>query len=78
MAPSMAAVLRVPTKRCNFSCFTYYFAVFVLDVYTLSVYDRHTLLEIDSSLAHQKPDFEFLNAAALFTNTTSEPFVWAT
>ncbi len=51
---------------------------FVLDVYILIVYDRHTLLEISSSIAHRKPDIEFLNAGALFTNTASEPFVWAT
>ncbi len=40
-------------------------------------HDRHTLLEIGSSIAHRKPDFEFLNAGTLFTNTASEPFVWA-
>ncbi len=51
---------------------------FVLDVNTLLAYDRHTHLEIGSSVAHRKPDFEFLNAGALFTNTAAEPFVWAT
>ncbi len=59
-------------------CFTYYFAVFRTDVYTLIAYDRHTLLEIGSSVAHRKPDFEFLNVGALFTNTAAETFVWAT
>ncbi len=71
MAPSMAAVLRAPSKPFSFSCVL---LVFRTDVYTLIVYDRHTLLEIGSSVAHQKPDFEFLNAGALFTNTASEPF----
>ncbi len=50
---------------------------FVLDVYIFIAYDRHTVLEIGSFIAHRKPDFEFLNAGALFTNTASEPFVWA-
>ncbi len=59
-------------------CFTYYFAVFRTDVYTLIAYDRHTLLEIGSSVAHRKSDFEFLNVGALFTNTAAETFVWAT
>ncbi len=62
----------------NFSVFRVFYLFFVLDVYTLIVYDRHTLLEIGSSVAHRKPDFEFLNAGALFTNTASEPFVRAT
>ncbi len=44
---------------------------FILDVYTLIVYDRHTF-------RNWKPKFEFLNAGALLTNTASEPFVWAT
>ncbi len=35
------------------------------------------LLNIGSSIAKCKPDFEFLNAGALFTDTASEPFVWA-
>ncbi len=71
MVPSMAAVLRAPTKLF-FMCFIYYFAVFA----TLIANDRNTLL--GSSVAHRKPDFEFLNAGALFTNTAAEPFVWAT
>ncbi len=75
MAPSMAAVLRAPTKLCSFSCVVLIILLFfILDVYTLIAYDRHTLLEIGSSVAHRKPDFEFLNAGALFTNTASEPF----
>ncbi len=36
------------------------------------------LLNIGSSITQRKPDFEFLNAGALFTDTTSEPFAWAT
>ncbi len=78
MAPSMAAVLRAPTKLCRFLYVLLIILLFfVLDVYTLIAYDRHTLLEIGSSVAHRKPDFEFLNATALLTNTTAEPFVWA-
>ncbi len=30
-----------------------------------------------SSFTQRKPDFEFLNAGALFTETALEPFVWA-
>ncbi len=49
----------------------------MLDVVSITVYDRHTLLKMGSSIAQRKPDFEFLNAGALFTDTASEPFVWA-
>ncbi len=51
---------------------------YVLDVVSIAVYDRHMLLNIGSSVPQRKPDFEFLNAGALFTDTASEPFVWAT
>ncbi len=81
MAPSMAAVLRAPGKLCSFSyvLFVYLFfcLFYVLDVVTITVYDRDTLLNIGSSVAQCKPDFEFLNAGGLFTDTASEPFVWA-
>ncbi len=57
--------------------FLFVFLLFyVLDVVSITVYDRHTLLNIGSSIAQRKPDFEFLNAGALFTDTASEPFVW--
>ncbi len=49
----------------------------MLDVVSITVYDRHTLLNIGSFVAQRKPDFEFLNAGVLFTDTASEPFVWA-
>ncbi len=49
----------------------------MLDVVCITVYDRHTLINIGSSVAQCKPDFEFLNDGALFTDTASEPFVWA-
>ncbi len=49
----------------------------VLDVVSITVYDRDTLLNIGSSVAQRKPDFEFLNAGGLFTDTASEPFVLA-
>ncbi len=47
----------------------------MLDVVSITVYDRDTLLNIGSSVAQRKPDFEFLNAGGLFTDTASEPFV---
>ncbi len=46
MAPSMATVLRAPTKLCSFLCVLLISLLFfVLDVYTLLAYDRHTHLE---------------------------------
>ncbi len=78
MTPSMAAVLRAPRKL--FFSFLYVLLVFllfyVLDVVSITVYDRHTLLNIGSAITQRKPDFEFLNAGALFTDMASEPFVW--
>ncbi len=77
MAPSMAAVLRAPGILCRFSYVLFVFLLFyVLDVVSITVYDRDTLLNIGSSIAQRKPDFEFLNAGGLFTDTASEPFVW--
>ncbi len=49
----------------------------MLDVDSITVCDRDTLLNIVSSVAQRKSDFEFLNAGGLFTDTASEPFVWA-
>ncbi len=60
--------------KCLFAILLFY----VLDVVSIAVYDRHMLLNIGSSVPQCKPDFEFLNAGALFTDTASEPFVWAT
>ncbi len=78
MAPSMAAVLRAPRKLCSLSYVLFVILLFyVLDVVSITVYDRDTLLNIGSIVAQLKPDFEFLNAGALFTDTVSEPFVWA-
>ncbi len=76
MAPSMAAMLRALRRLCSFSYVLFFF--YVLDVVSITVYDRHTLLNIGSSVTQRKPDFEFLNAGAFFTDTASEPFVWAT
>ncbi len=74
MAPSMAAVLRAPRKLCSFSYVLFVILLFyVLDVFSITVYDRHTLLNIGSFVAN----FEFSNNGALFTDTASEPFVWA-
>ncbi len=61
--------------RENFAVFLYVF-FYMLDVVSITVYDRDTLLNIGSSVAQRKPDFEFLNAGWLFTDTASEPFVW--
>ncbi len=59
----MAAVLRAPGKLCSFSYVLFVFLLFyVLDVVSITVYDRDTLLNIGSSVAQRKPDFEFLNA----------------
>ncbi|XP_047657966.1 uncharacterized protein LOC113651947 isoform X2 [Tachysurus fulvidraco] len=78
MAPSMAAVLRAPRKLCSFSFISLVILLScVLEVVCITAYDRHTLLNIGSYVAKRKPDFEFLNDGDLFTNTASEPFVWA-
>ncbi len=62
MAPRMAAVLQAPGKLCSFSYVLFVFLLFyVLDVVSITVYDRDTLLNIGSSIAQCKPDFEFLN-----------------
>ncbi len=77
MAPRMAVVLRAPGKLCSFSYVLFVLLLFyVLDVVSITVYDRDTLLNIGSTVAQRKPDFEFLNAGGLFTDTASEPFVW--
>ncbi len=69
--------LRAPGKLCSFSYVLFVFLLFyVLDVVSITVYDRDTLLNIGSSVAQRKPDFEFLNAGGLLTDTASEPFVW--
>ncbi len=79
MAPCMAAVLQALRKLCSFSCVLFVILLlYVLDVVSITVYDRHTLLNLGSFIAQRKPDFEFLNAGALFTDTASEPFVCAT
>ncbi len=68
--------------RENFAVFHMFYLFFllfcVLDVVSITVYDRDTLLNIGSSVAQRKPDFEFLNAGGLFTDwiVASEPFVW--
>ncbi len=58
-------------------CLLVFLLFYVLDVVSITVYDRDMLLNIGSSVAQRKPDFEFLNAGGLFTDTASEPFVWA-
>ncbi len=69
--------------RENFAVFRMFYLFFllfyVLDVVSITVYDRDTLLNIGSSVAQRKPDFEFLNACeGVFTDTAAEPFVWVT
>ncbi len=56
--------------------YLFFLLFYVLDVVSITVYDRDMLLNIGSSVAQRKPDFEFLNALGLFTDTASEPFVW--
>ncbi len=71
---------RVASSEKTLQFFVYVLFVillfYVLDVVNITVYDRDTLLNIGSFVAQRKPDFEFLNAGALFTDTASEPFVW--
>ncbi len=70
-------MLRAPRKLCSFLYVLLVFLLFyVLDVVCITVYDRHMLLNIGSSITQCKPDFEFMKAGALFTDTASEPFVW--
>ncbi len=53
-------MLRAPGKLCRFSYVLFVFLLFyVLDVVGITVYDRDTLLNIGSSVAQHKPDFEF-------------------
>ncbi len=73
MAPRMAAVLRAPGKLCSFRMFYWFLLFYVLDVVSITVYDRDKLLHIGSSIVQRKPDFEFLNAGGVFTDTASEP-----
>ncbi len=70
-------MLRAPGKLCSFSyvLLFFFFFFYVLDVVSITAYDRDMLLNIGSSVAQRKPDFEFLNAGGLFTDTASEPFV---
>ncbi len=65
------------SEKTVFVCCICYLLFYVLDVVSITVYDRHTLLNIGSSFAQRKPDFELLNAGTLFTDTALEPFVWA-
>ncbi len=76
MVPRMAAVLRAPENFGVFRMFYLFFVVLRVRCVSITVYDRDTLLNIGSSVAQRKPDFEFLNAGGLFTDTASEPFVW--
>ncbi len=66
--------------RENFAVFRMFYLFFLLfyvvDVVSITVYDRDMLLNIGSSVAQCKPNFEFLNAGGLFTDMASEPFVW--
>ncbi len=70
-------MLRAPGILCSFSYVLFVLLFYVLDVVSITVYDRDTLLNIGSSVAQRKADFVFLNASGLFTDTASEPFVLA-
>ncbi len=77
MAPSMARRFASSGNTLQFFvCFICFLLFYVLDVVSITVYDRDTLLNIGSSVAQCKPDFEFLNAGGLFTDTPSETFDW--
>ncbi len=69
-------MLRALRKQFSYVVFVI-LLFYVLDVVSITVYDRHTLLNIGSSFAQRKPDFKLLNAGTLFTDTALEPFVWA-
>ncbi len=70
-------MLRAPRKLCSFSYVLFVFLLFyMLDVVSITVYDRDMLLNIGFSIAQRKLDLEFLNASGLFTDTASEPFVY--
>ncbi len=49
-------------------CIFNFLLFYMLDVVRITVYDRDTLLNIGSSVAQRKLDFEFLNAGGLFTD----------
>ncbi len=68
MAPRMAAVLRAPDENSAVFCIFNFLLFYMLDVVRITVYDRDTLLNIGSSIAQRKLDFEFLNAGGLFTD----------
>ncbi len=56
--------------------YLFFLLFYLLDVVSITFYDRDTLLNISSVVQH-KSDFEFFNAGGLFTDTASEPFVLA-
>ncbi len=56
-----------------FVCFICFLLFYVLDVVSITVYDRDTLLNIGSSVAQRKPDFEFLNAGGVFKTPHQSP-----
>ncbi len=67
-------MLRAPRKLCRFSYVLFVFLLFyVLDVVSITVYDRDTLLNIGSSVAQRKPDFEFLNAGGCLQTPHQSP-----
>ncbi len=70
MAPRMAAVLRAPGKLCSFPYVLFFLLFYVLDVVSITVYDRDTLLNIGSSVAQRKPDLFFILFFALSTERT--------
>ncbi len=66
MALRMAAALQSPGKFCSFSYVLLVFLLFyVLDVVSITVYDRDTLLNIGSSVTQRKP---FTNLICLTEN----------
>ncbi len=74
MAPSMAVRVASSEKTAVFHMFLFVILLFyVLDVVSITVYDRHTLLNIGSFVAQRKPDFEFLNAGACLRTPHQSP-----
>ncbi len=72
MAPRMAAVLRALRKLCRFSYVLYVFLLFyVLDVVSITVYDRDTLLNIGSSVRLRRRAFRPPLPTILLANVQS-------
>ncbi len=77
MAPRMAAVVASSEKTLQvFVCLFVFLLFYVLDVVSITVYDRDMLLNIGSFIAQRKPDFEFLNAGGIVYRHRIRALCW--